>query len=131
MKKEYKYLIPLIVLFAVISIFCLAAPSVLTQWNVDINALLIGNLIFFVTAFINFTIQLKALGNKNSHVFIRSIMGTMLIKMVVVMVCLFIYWKLSGPAFSKTTVIVGVGLYLIYFITGVYCIMQLNKKPHA
>jgi hypothetical protein len=78
-----------------------------------------------------FYMQKKALVNSNPNVFIRSIMAGMLIKMAVIMLALILYWQISGNSFNKTTVVIAVALYLVYFITGVYCTMQLNKSKNA
>ena len=131
MMKEKNLLIPLLLVFLAAVVFIFASSSFLQKWGADKMVLLIGNLIFLMVSLLVFQLQKKALANENTNVFIRSIMSGMLIKMAAIMLALFLYWQISGSSFNKATVIISVGLYLVYFITGVYCTMQLNKSKHA
>ena len=131
MSKENKILLPLLLLFLAATVIILAVPSLLEKWGVNKYVLLIGNFLFLLIGLLVFKLQKKALANENPNVFIRSIMSGMLIKMAGIIVALVVYWLFSGSDFNKATVIIAVILYLIYFITGVYCTMQLNKNKNA
>lgn len=131
MKKENKILLPLMLVFLAVNIIIIAAPALLEKWGADNYVLLMGNVFFLFVSLLVFKLQKKALANENPNVFIRSIMSGMLIKMVAIIAALIIYWLVSGKNFHKATVIIAVILYLVYFITGVYCTMQLNKNKNA
>lgn len=131
MKNENKILLPLLMVFLAATVIIFAARAVFEKWDAKTYILLIGNCIFLFVSLLVFKLQKKALANDNPNVFIRSIMSGMLIKMVAIIAALVIYWLISGRDFNKPTVIIAVVLYLVYFITGVYCTMQLNKNKNA
>ncbi len=131
MKKEQQQIFPLLLIFILVDLLVVAMPAVLDKWAVDKWILLVANLIYLLVSLAVFQLQKKALANENPNVFVRSVMSGMLIKMAAVLVSLFAYWLLSGTHFSKPTVIAAVVLYLFYFITGVYCTMQMNKQKNA
>lgn len=131
MNQEYRYLLPLAILFILVLVFSLFATSLFSQWHIDRNVILAGNFLFLAITLVNYFIQAKGINNPNPNVFIRTISGGMLIKMVVILVSLFIYWKLSGKAFSKNAVFLCLAIFFLYFVTGIYCIMLLNKSKNA
>ena len=131
MTKEYRYLLPLGLLFISTFLFALLCAGLLLKWNIDLKVVLAANCLFMIISLSNYFMQAKGINNPNPHVFIRSITGGMLIKMVVIMLALFIYWKASGNAFSKNAVFMSLALFFLYFVTGVYCIMLLNKNKDA
>jgi hypothetical protein len=131
MKKELKYLIPVLILFFLMLIIILSFSALLIKWNIDPAVVLFANLLFMVLTAVNFLMQVRGLNNSNPNVFIRSMMGGMLLKMAVVLISLMIYWKASGAAFNKNGVFVSLGIFFLYFVLGVYCVMLLNKSKNA
>ncbi|MEI7470822.1 MAG: hypothetical protein WCJ85_01095 [Chitinophagaceae bacterium] len=131
MKTAQKQLFPLLLIFILVDLVVVAMPTIFDKWGLDKWILLVANLIYLLVSLAVFQLQKKAHANENPNVFVRSVMTGMLIKMGVVLVSLFAYWALSGDHFSKPTIIAAVILYLIYFITGVYCTMQMNKPKNA
>jgi high-affinity Fe2+/Pb2+ permease len=75
--------------------------------------------------------QARALKNKNPNVFIRSVMGGMILKMFACIIAVFIYVQLSGADFNKRSIFTALCLYLVYLAVEVRSVMKLNRNKNA
>ncbi|MES2431853.1 MAG: hypothetical protein V4556_13045 [Bacteroidota bacterium] len=131
MNTNKKLLLPLILVFVILNAFFISGKHLLSKWNIDNNVLIVANCLFLLIALVTFSLQKKALQNKNPNVFIRSIMGSVMIKMFVVLVAIGIY-RFAFPAqFSKISVFVAMFIYLIYLAVEVKVILKLNKSSNV
>lgn len=128
MKAQRNILLPLLLVFIICNGFFLLAKTLLVKWGIDGNVLIIANSLFLILSLITFLIQQKALRNSNPNVFIRSVMGGMMIKMFVCIITVFIYWLLMKDKFSKVTVFAAMILYLIYLAVEVRLVTKLNRQ---
>lgn len=128
MKAQRNILLPLLLVFIICNGFFLLAKTLLVKWDIDGNVLIIANSLFLILSLITFFIQQKALRNSNPNVFIRSVMGGMMIKMFVCIIAVFIYWLLMKDKFSKVTVFAAMILYLIYLAVEVGLATKLNRQ---
>ncbi|MBC7510070.1 MAG: hypothetical protein H7320_15190 [Ferruginibacter sp.] len=128
MKGQRNILLPLLLVFIICNGFFLLAKTLLVKWGIDGNVLIIANSLFLILSLITFLIQQKALRNSNPNVFIRSVMGGMMIKMFVCIIAVFIYWLLMKDKFSKVTVFAAMILYLIYLAVEVRLVTKLNRQ---
>ncbi len=128
MKAQRNILLPLLLVFIICNGFFLLAKTLLVKWGIDGNVLIIANSLFLILSLITFLIQQKALRNSNPNVFIRSVMGGMMIKMFVCIIAVFIYWLLMKDKFSKVTVFAAMILYLIYLAVEVRLVTKLNRQ---
>ncbi len=131
MNARKKIIVPLIALFVIFSGFIIASRNLLAKWGIDSDVLVIANIIFFGVSLLAFFMQQKALSNSNPNVFIRSVMGGMLIKMGVVITAVIVYRLVAGNAVSKVSVFAAMFLYLVYLAVEVAVITKLNKQQHA
>lgn len=127
MNLSTRYLLPLFVLFFACSISIFLLGNFLDAHNIDRAILLFANAIFFLLSIISFFIQLKGMQNKNPHVFVRSVTGAMMFKMIVCIIAVIFYVYLSGNSFNKRGIFISLFLYLVYLATEVYVIMKMNK----
>jgi lysylphosphatidylglycerol synthetase-like protein (DUF2156 family) len=131
MNPKRKIVLPLIALFVLFSGSLTACRSLLAKWGIDSDILIIANIIFFSISLIAFFMQQKALTNSNPNVFVRSVMGGMLIKMFVVIIAVVVYRLVAGNQVSKVSVFAAMFLYLIYLGVEVAVITKLNRKQHG
>jgi hypothetical protein len=131
MQPQRKLTILLIFIFVAISIFLIAGKNLLAKWGIDNNLLLSGNGLLFIISMAVFFIQRKALDHSNPNVFLRSVMAGMMIKMFTCAIAVVVYFLISEKDFNSTTVLIFMGLYIIYLVAEVGAIMKLNKKPNA
>lgn len=128
MNESRKVILPLISVFVIFMGAFTASKNLLAKWGIDSNVLIIANTLFFVVNLAIFFIQKKALQNSNPNVFIRSVMGSMLIKMFVCIVAVIVYRLMAGNAVSKISVFAAMFLYLVYLGVEVAVITKLNKR---
>ncbi|MBC7535681.1 MAG: hypothetical protein H7258_08315 [Ferruginibacter sp.] len=131
MQSSARALLPLIVVCIIFFLLPVILSDILAKNHIDKNVLLGANALFFGISLISFTIQKRGMQNKNPHVFVRSVTGGMLIKMVFCIMAVICYVYLSGTAFNKRAIFLSLFLYLIYLFVEVVVIMKMNKKQHA
>ncbi len=124
-------LVRLVLLFVFISSFLIVFREFLGKKGIDSSVLLVANGLLFILSVITFYIQRRGLNTTNPHVFVRSVIGSMIIKMFLCIIILFVYFSVSGDAFNKKAVFVSLFLYLLYLVVEVSAVMKMNRKPHA
>lgn len=129
--RVFRLLLPVITVFVLTIIFREILSDWLERMGVSAPVLTIGNLALFLLTLFTIAFQKKALENKNPNVFIRSIMSSMLIKMLVVAGGVIIYAKTSGDSFSKGGIFAVLILYLFYLAAEVYTVMKMNSRKNA
>lgn len=131
MKKSRSVLLPVLLIFLIFNSFFLLAVNFLTKWGLNNSVLIIANLLFFSITLVAFFMQQKALKNSNPNVFVRSVMGGMMIKMAICIVAVFVYAFAFKESFNKRTILAAMFLYLIYLAAEVLVATKLNKQINA
>lgn len=131
MQSPFRVLLPLLLVFIVFLILPLALSDMLARNHIDKIVILSANLLFFAISLISFYIQKRGMQNKNPHVFVRSVTGGMMIKMLFCILAVIAYVFYSGDSFNKRAIFISLFLYLVYLFTEVVVVMKLNKKQHA
>jgi len=103
----------------------------LARWGIDYRVLIVANILFFSISLIAFFMQKKALSNSNPNVFVRSVMGGMLLKMFACITAVIIYRFAAGDTVSRISVFGAMFLYLFYLAAEVAVITKLNKQKNA
>jgi heme/copper-type cytochrome/quinol oxidase subunit 3 len=130
--QSNKQFLPLIIIFLGLNAFFLTGHSFLERNGIDSNVLIAANTLLFITNFITFIIQRKALQNKNPNVFVRSMMAGMMIKMFVVLGAFIAYVLLTGKQnVNKPAIYASIFLYFVYLAVEVAIVMKLNKQKNA
>ncbi|MEO6549650.1 MAG: hypothetical protein ABIN94_16735 [Ferruginibacter sp.] len=131
MKSPKKLIVPLVAIFIIFCALLITLRGLLLKWGIDYKVLIVANLLFFLINLLAFFMQQKALYNTNPNVFVRSVMGGMLIKMFVCIAAVIIYRLLAGSSTSKVSVFSAMFLYLAYLGVEVAVITKLNKQKNA
>ena len=131
MQNRRKQIFPLLFLFIFLNAFFLTGHNFLAKHGIDSDVLIVANSLIFLTNFIAFLLQRKALQNTNPNVFVRSMMGAMMIKMFVVLGAFIAYVLIMGKAINKPAIYISVFLYFVYMAVEVAIIMKLNKQKNA
>jgi len=131
MKNEKKLILPLIFLFITLNSFLLFGKVMLGRWGLQFEFLIIANLVFFIISVIAFLMQKKALKNTNPNVFIRSVMGGMLIKMAICIAAVAIYVVGFRDNFSGNSILAAMFLYLVYLGVEVAVATKLNRQNNG
>lgn len=131
MSFSFKPVLPLFFTFLILTAIIVAAVFLYNEKRVDYIIVMGGNCLFFLISLFVFRMQYLAMQNSNPNVFIRSVMGGMIIKVFGCMIALVAYYFLSGPAFNKPAVYASMVIYIIYLVVEVKTIMKLNKTKNA
>ncbi len=131
MKKQFRELIPLVLLFIVFNNFFLFGKEWLAKHSLDYLVLIIANSLFFIVSVVVYMMQRKAVKNSNPNVFVRSIMGGTMLKMAVCLIAVAIYAFAFKSSFSKMSVFAAMFLYFIYLVVEVRLATKLNRKKNG
>lgn len=131
MTATQKLLQPLILLFLLLNGGLFFVNENLTKWGLQYKFLIVANLIFFIISIIAFLMQKKALKNTNPNVFIRSVMGGMLIKMAICIVAVAVYAIVFKNNFSSNSILAAMFLYLVYLGVEVAVATKLNRQKNG
>ena len=131
MSPQKKIILPLLSVFILVNVVLVAVKAILAHWGIDFYVLFFANDIFFLLSLVAFFMQRKALGNSNPNVFIRSVMGGMLIKMFVTITAVIVYRLIAGNSVSKVSVFSAMFLYLLYLGVEVAVITKLNRQKNG
>ncbi len=131
MSPQIKIFSPLFLVFNLTILVLYAIRGILAQLGIDFTILNIANCIFFLLSVLTFIMQRKALQNSNPNVFIRSVMGGMLIKMFFTITAVIVYRLIAGNSVSKVSVFSAMFLYLLYLGVEVAVITKLNRQKNG
>ncbi len=131
MKNNFKKTTPLLVVFNVLLVLIVVLKESLEKLHIDSAVLHFANAFFFVLSLLSFQLQSRSLKHKNPNVFIRSVMGGMMLKMFATVIAVFIYVSLNNGLFNKKGLFISLFFYLIYLAVEVKVIMQLNSSKNA
>jgi hypothetical protein len=131
MQQSRKPFLPLAILFIFLNAVFLIMPSFFERYGIDRDVLIAANTLLFLSNFIVFLLQKKALKNTNPNVFIRSVMAGTMIKMVVIAGAFIGYVVWAGKAINKPAVYISIFLYFLYLAVEVAIAMKMNKQHNA
>lgn len=131
MTATQKLLQPLILLFLLLNGGLFFVNENLTKLGLQYKFLIVANLIFFIISIIAFLMQKNALKNTNPNVFIRSVMGGMLIKMAICIVAVAVYAIVFKNNFSSNSILAAMFLYLVYLGVEVAVATKLNRQKNG
>src|SRR5450432_2551362 len=94
--------LPIALIFIIVTLFCLAAGPWLAERNIDATVLFTGNLILFLATAGSFYLYNKALNNRNTHIFLRMMYSSLLLKMVLALGTTFLYLFFAGKGVSRS-----------------------------
>ena len=126
--KNKQGILPIVIFFIALNSFFIAGKNMLHKWDVDQDVLIIGNVLLFVITFISFTIAKKGLSNPNPHAFVRSVMGSIMIKMFIFLIAAFIYIMMYKKDLNKPALFICMGLYLVYTFMEVSVLTKMLKQ---
>lgn len=131
MNFSFRSVMPLFFTFVILTVIIVAANFLYTTKGIDYIVVMAGNCLFFLISLFVFRMQYLAMYNSNPNVFIRSVMGGMLIKVFGCVIAVVAYYFISGPVFNKPAVYASMVMYVIYLVVEVRTVMKLNKSKNA
>ena len=121
---------PVIIFFILINALCLSCANWLDNKNIDHIVLMYANLILFLLTLIACYIHIKAVNNNNPYAFVRSVTLASLIKLLVIVASIAIYF-FTAEAKSVYAVITAMALYIVYTLFEVKGAMRINRDRNV
>ena len=131
MSFSFKPVLPLFITFLILTVLCFAGNLFFADKGINYVVVMGGNCLFFLISLFVFRMQYVAMQNSNPNVFIRSVMGGMIIKVFACVIAIVAYYFISGAAFNKPAVYLSMVIYIFYLVVEVRTIMKLNKTKNA
>jgi len=127
LKNRVRPLLPLVLLFVLLNAFFITGKGLLQKWNADQNVLIIGNLFIFLITLIAFFISQKGLRGENPHAFVRSVYGSIMLRLFACMIAAFIYIAIYKKDLNKPAFFTLMALYLLYTFIEVSLLTKMLK----
>lgn len=127
-KTVFRSFRPLVLIFVITNALFLTSRSRLSQWNIDVDVLIIGNLVLFAATAVSFFLFTRQLNTKNAQAIVRTVYGGVLSKMMICLVAVFVYISIVGKGVNKGGVLGCMFLYVLYTTLEVTTLMKLSKQ---
>ena len=127
-KTTGRSFLPIVLTFVIISILILVIRPMLPGWQLGARVLLGGNVLLFLVTAASFYMYIKGLRNDNIQAFLRVMYGSLLVKLFVCLVAVFIYAAISHEGVSRSAIIGCFILYALYTFLEVRILLRLSKK---
>lgn len=128
MKHKFKSSLPLALLFIFLNAFMITGNKRLEAWGFDQEILVYGNVLLFGATLLSFYLPLRGLKSINPHAFVRSVMGSIMIKMVICLAGVLVYILTNRETINKPSLFTLMGLYLVYTFMEVVILMKIAKQ---
>lgn len=112
----------------IVMVLVLVFKRELVSFGFDINFLLFANLLLYLLSYFSFLIQLKGIGSKSAHAFVRGLTISLLLKMFVIIGALIIYIYAFGGSVNMPGIFTAMALYLFYTSIEVIQLMKIARK---
>ena len=130
--RKNRSLLPLVLLFVILTALFISAAGLLRQWKVNKDVLIVGNTILFVITLVSYLLAKRSLKNSNPNVFVRAVIGGIMIKLFVAIIATFVYTATSKVQINKPALFTCMGLYLVYtFIEVSVLTKELKQTSNA
>lgn len=131
MQRPAKLFLPLFIVYLAITLFSIVTKNRLEAMQVDVAVVRVANTFLLILSIFSLLFQYKGMQDANPNVFIRRVMGSLLLKMLVCVGAILMYHFLSGGQMNNRAILVSLFLYLVYLIVEVWILMNLNRKKNA
>ena len=128
MKGNRKGFLPVLILFVVLNGLFIAGKNMFVRWNADTQVLIGANLLLFLITLLSFLMALRGMRNPNPHAFVRSVYGSVMIKLFICIIAAFIYIAMARKSVNTGAVLGFMLLYFAYSFTEAAIVMKLSKQ---
>jgi hypothetical protein len=127
-KSAARSLRPLILIFVITTVLLITGRSVLAKWNIDQEVMIWGNVLLFAVTLLSFYIYTRSLATRNAYAITRSMYGSVMARMFICLIAVFIYISIVGKGVNKGAIFGCLFLYFVYTGWEVAILMKMNKR---
>jgi hypothetical protein len=130
-RNSSKIFFPVIIFFVLLNAIFIAGKSFFDDKGFDRDVLFIGNLLLFLITILSLFMGKRGLNNPNPHAFVRSVYGSIMIKLFLCIIVALIYIAIYQKQLNKPALFTCMGLYLVYTFMEVSILMKMlkHKEP--
>ncbi|PUZ24552.1 hypothetical protein GA0116948_105187 [Chitinophaga costaii] len=122
-----KFLLRLVLVCLLITGVLFFGKSWLLANGLHFSILLLGNILLALISALSFYMTRKGKESNNSNLFVRMVMGAMLLKMMCMLLGVLLYVLAYRPFISKPTIFILLGMYIVYTVVETASSFRLNK----
>lgn len=123
-----KRFLPLLGLFIAVTSFANLFRGFLNEKGIDADVLVIGNTLIFLISLLSLYFHIKGFLDKNVQVFLRSVYGSLMIKMFGLAAIAAIYILVMKKEVNKPALFICMGLYIFYTALEIAQVFKLLKE---
>ena len=123
-----KRFLPLLGLFIAVTSFANLFRDFLSGKGIDADVLVIGNALIFLISLLSLYFHIKGFLDKNVQVFLRSVYGSLMIKMFGLAAIAAIYILVMKKEVNKPALFICMGLYIFYTALEIAQVFKLLKE---
>jgi hypothetical protein len=123
-----KRFIPLFGLFIAVTSFANLFRGFLMNKGIHADVLVIGNAIIFLVSLLSLYFHIKGFLDKNVQVFLRSVYGSLMIKMFGLAAVAAVYILVMKKEVNKPALFICMGLYIAYTAIEMKQVFKLLKE---
>ncbi|WP_407528323.1 hypothetical protein PDL71_09020 [Lacibacter sp. MH-610] len=123
-----KRFLPLLGLFIAVTSFANLFRGFLSGKGIDADVLVIGNALIFLISLLSLYFHIKGFLDKNVQVFLRSVYGSLMIKMFGLAAIAAVYILVMKKEVNKPALFICMGLYVLYTIIEIRQVFHLLKE---
>ncbi|RYY95705.1 MAG: hypothetical protein EOO11_15245 [Chitinophagaceae bacterium] len=117
----------LLLLFVILNALFIAGRAPLERAGFDQSVLLVGNVVLFLVTLGSFLMGSRGLASSNPHAFLRSINGSVMLKLFLCVIAAFIYIATFKKQLNKPALFTLMGLYLVYTFVEVSALTRMLR----
>ncbi|GAA4326678.1 hypothetical protein [Flaviaesturariibacter amylovorans] len=123
----------LVLLFVILNAVFIAGRAPLERAGFDQSVLLIGNVLLFLITIGSFLVGSRGLKSSNPHAFLRSVNGSVMLKLFLCVIAAFIYIATFKKQLNKPALFTLMALYLVYTFVEVSALTRMlrNRSENA
>ncbi|RYY84875.1 MAG: hypothetical protein EOO15_18375 [Chitinophagaceae bacterium] len=131
MNRPRKPFFPLVLVFIVLTAFFISGRALLERYGFSQDVLIYGNIFLFAISIGSYLMAQRGLANKNPHAFVRSVYGSIMMKLFLSLIVAFIYIATQKKALNKPAFFTLMGLYLVYTFIEVAALTRQLRSQRA
>lgn len=127
-RNKFRPFLPIIILFIIVNAFLIAARTSIESRGFDQPMLIYANILLLAATFFSYLIASRGLADPNPNAFVRSVTGSMMAKMLLVIIVIVIYVFSIEGEINKPSLFAGMALYLVYTFLEVGILTKQVKR---
>ncbi|MBX9781924.1 MAG: hypothetical protein K2X48_01390 [Chitinophagaceae bacterium] len=123
-----RFYLPLLGLFVAALSLTNLFRNFIEQKGIDADVVSVGNIILFLVFIASLYFHITGFLHKNVQVFLRSVYGSLLVKMFVCAIAAAVYILVAKKNVNKAGLFICMGLYILYTIVEIRQVFRLLKE---